>query len=159
MIRLATYEDAATIGQLWLQMIQYHRLLDTAMPEASVDGALQYQRRIESRLTDSSTRILVAEIDGEVIGYVLGMVVDLVPEMFTAMYGGFIADIYVSTDYRRRGIARALVERMALWFLSKGITYFEWHVAYTNKDAVAFWEAIGGRTVMLRMRTDIGDES
>lgn len=155
MIRLAIAEDASAIGQLWSQMIAYHVALDPAMPIAAPDGAQRYQRRIEGRLDDPMTRVLVAEIDGQVIGYVLGMVVDLTPEIFEQMHGGFVADIFVLPDYRRQGIGRELVERLMLWFQSKQISYFEWHVAKSNIDGVAFWESIGGRTVMLRMRANI----
>lgn len=155
MIRLATTDDAQQIGELWLEMINYHRQFDEIMFQASDDGATYYQHSVESRLSDPQTRVLVAEMNGEVVGYVLGMVVNITPEMFVPIRSGFLADICVTADYRRQGIGRELVERLVLWFQSLHITYFEWHVSEKNQDAVKFWKSIGGETTMLRMRTKL----
>ena len=53
-----------------------------------------------------------------------------------------------------------LVQKLADWFRSEGVGYFEWHVAARNPEGVRFWQALGGREVMLRMRTDLkrGDD-
>jgi len=159
MIRLATQQDTKRIGELWLEMIHFHQQFDDTMFRASDKGAEYYQQSVASRLSDSQTRVLVAEFDGEVVGYVLGMVVNITPEMFAPVKSGFLADIYVMADYRRQGVGRELVERLVLWFQSQDVTYFEWHVSQKNKDAVEFWKSIGGETTMLRMRATIqGDD-
>lgn len=155
MIRLAKKTDTQRIGELWLAMVDYHESLGSGMPQASENGAKYYEQGIISRLHDPMTRILVAEVDGEVVGYVLGMIVDLVPDMFKPVKSGFLADIFVMANHRRMGVGRQLVERLMMWFHAHDITYFEWHVASRNLDAVAFWESIGGQSTMLRMRLDI----
>ncbi len=160
MIRLANTDDAKRIGELWLEMVAYHRQFDAIMFNASEQGAKFYQESIISRLNDPNTRVLVAEEDSKVVGYVLGMIVDIVAEVFQPVRSGFLADIYVHSDYRRNGIGRELVERLVLWFQSNEITYYEWHVAEKNRDAVQFWQSMGGETTMLRMRAKIeGDNS
>jgi len=158
MIRLAQYDDTQRIGELWLEMVNYHRQFDDLIFNASEHGAEFYQQSIANRLSDPNTRILVAEEDGEVVGYVLGMIADIMAEAFMPIRSGFLADIYVRSDYRRQGIGKELVERLILWFQSKEITYYEWHVAEKNKDAVAFWRRMGGETTMLRMRAKIGGD-
>lgn len=155
MIRLATQEDTKRIGELWLEMVNYHQQFDDTMFQASEQGAKVYQDSVESRLNDSETRVLVAEKNGEVVGYVLGMLVSINAAMFVREQSGFLADIYVAEAYRRQGIGRALVERLVLWFHSQNITYYEWHVSSKNQDAVHFWESVGGETTMLRMRAKI----
>ncbi len=155
MIRLATSGDAKRIGELWLEMVNFHQQFDEMMFKASENGAEFYESSVLSRLHDKQTRILVAEVDGEVVGYVLGMLVNITPEMFAPVRSGFLADISVTDAYRRQGIGRDLVERLALWFQSQNVTYFEWHVSEKNHAAVEFWKSIGGETTMLRMRTNI----
>lgn len=155
MIRQATKEDTQQIGELWLEMVNYHQQFDDIMFQASENGAEYYQRSVSSRLSDPQTRVLVAEVEGEVVGYVLGMIVDITPEMFVPIHSGFLADICVTAKYRRQGIGHQLVEQLVLWFRSQAITYFEWHVSEKNQDAVKFWKSIGGETTMLRMRTTI----
>jgi len=155
MIRLATTDDAKQIGELWLEMVNYHQQFDAVLFQASENGAEFYESSILSRLHDTQTRILVAEVDGEVVGYVLGMLVNITPEMFAPVRSGFLADISVAEKYRRQGIGRELVERLVLWFQSQGVSYFEWHVSEKNQAGVEFWKSIDGETTMLRMRTNI----
>jgi GNAT superfamily N-acetyltransferase len=78
--------------------------------------------------------------------------VDLLPEMFVGEKAGFLADIYVIPSQRSKGTGRALVEALKGWFRARDIQHFEWYVAHANPAAVAFWRAIGGSEVILRMR-------
>ena len=97
------------------------------------------------RLGDPQSRVLVAEADGEIAAYASAMIADITTEMFQPLRCGLLADIYVSELYRRRGLGRALVERLCLWFRDQEVSHFEWHVSARNQAAMAFWEAIGGR--------------
>lgn len=154
-IRPAIEADAEMIGHLWEDLVAYHRRLDETLPTAVRDGHRVYARRIVDRLYDTHTRVFVA-VDGDrVIGYVLGVIVDLVPEMFAPEEGGFLADIFVDETYRGRGVGRKLVNALAEWFRSRGISYLEWYVAARNDAGRLFWESIGGREMMIRMRVEL----
>lgn len=155
LIRRATEADADAIGMMWEKLVAYHRDLDERLPEAVEDGGMLYARRIAERIHDSHTGIFVAEADGELVGFTLGLVVDLVPEMFRPQMGGFLADIHVEDAYRRRGVGSKLVEALAGWFRSRGVGYMEWYAATANETGRAFWESLGGREVMTRMRVDL----
>ncbi len=151
-IRSATDADVERIGQLWEELVEFHWILDKELPRSSSDGAKLYARRISDRIDDDHTRILVAEIDEVIIGFTLGVIVDLVAEMFMPDIGGFLADIYVQDGHRKRGVGRKLVESLAQWFRESGVTFIELSVAHRNTEARAFWNALGGRDLMVRMR-------
>lgn len=154
-IRPATADDAAIIGQLWRELVNYHRQLDEAMPRPTADGHERYAARIEQQLDDPYAAVFVAETDHILVGYVLGRIVDLLPETFEADYGGFLVDIVVLDPYREHGIGRALVNALEDWFQARGISHYEWYVAAENHRARRFWaEIVGGREVMIRMRLD-----
>lgn len=155
MIRQARQEDADAIARMWEDLVRYHHMIDSDLPDTAPNGGRVYAHRITDRLNDTHTRVLVAEEDGRVVGYVLGVIVDLVPEMFAQEDGGFLADIYVDEAYRGGGVGRALVEALSEWFQERGVRYFEWYVASHNEAGRAFWRAVGGRDMMIRMRTNI----
>jgi GNAT superfamily N-acetyltransferase len=155
MIRPARASDVVAIGKLWEKLVAFHQELDADMPAATLQGASLYARSLSDRLEDSHTRVLVAEEDGRIVGYVLGVVVDLMPEMFEQEAGGFLADIFVEEAYRGRGVGTDLVNALVDWFRSKGLHYYEWHVAAENQVALAFWEKMGGRNWQIRMRARI----
>lgn len=159
MIRLARAEDVERIGTLWLDMVNYHRTLDPHLFRASRSGAKMYAQRIEQRLADPRTRVLVVEIDHDIVAYALGMIADITTDVFEPLRSGLLADIYVTPDYRRRGWGRRMVQRLMLWFRSLDVQHFEWHVSAGNSGAISFWRSIGGTTTMLRMRAEVaGDD-
>lgn len=154
-IRAAVRDDINDIAALWDDLVAFHHALNPDLPTAAPNGARKYARRLIDRLDDPTTAIFVADEGGQVVGYVLGVIVDLVPEMFAHDPSGFLADIFVSESHRRTGVGRALVEALADWFREHGLNYFEWHVAAHNPAGVAFWRALGGRDMMIRMRADL----
>ncbi len=156
-IRVATAADADAIGAMWRRLVEYHQALDRDLPEAAHDGAHRYAELLVQRMNDPFTRAFVAEDKGRPIGFVLGMIVDFVPDIFAQEPCGFLADIYVDILYRRRGLGRALVRTLVDWFKERGAPYFDWHVASANTEGLAFWRALGGRDLMMRMRADVED--
>ena len=153
-IRLATEEDVPAIGQMWEKLAQFHNMLDSALPPAARGGGKVYARRLVSRLSDSQTHLIVAEDDGRLIGYALAVIIDVIPDMFVQENSGFLADIYVEDRYRQRGIGRTMVEAVKSWLRENNIHSFEWYVAEHNTVGQKFWESVGGRRVMVRMRAE-----
>ena len=156
-IRPATTADADAVGAMWRKLVDYHQALDRDLPEAATDGAHRYAELLKQRIDDPFTRAFIAEDKGHQVGFVLGMIVDLVPDIFAQEPCGFLADIYVDTPYRRRGVGRALVRALLGWFKEQGAPYFDWHVASANTEGLAFWRSLGGRELMMRMRADVED--
>jgi len=158
MIRLARERDARRIGELWEEMVAYHAQFDPFTFRAAENGAELYERRLLERLDDPLSRVLVAEADGEVAAFASAMIADITTEMFQPLRCGLLADIYVSATYRRRGLGRGLVERLCLWFRDQDVPHFEWHVSARNREALEFWEALGGEPTILRMRANVPGE-
>jgi ribosomal protein S18 acetylase RimI-like enzyme len=156
-IRPARSDDAPVIAQLWESLVAYHQALDAALPGAAPNGAGRYAKRLLQHLDDPYTCALVAEEDGRVVAFVLGMIIDLLPDVFAQEPSGFLADIFVDSANRRRGIGRALVAALQEWFHQQNVTHFDWHVSARNAEALAFWRSIGGHEVMIRMRANLGD--
>lgn len=154
-IRPATEADINAIGKLWEKLAGYHSSLDPRLPKPAHHGATLYAQRIHDQLDDAYSQVLVADYNGTLIGYVVGFIADYMPDVFLAESHGFLADIFVESDYRGAGIGKQLVENLRHWFKTRGITTMEWYVASENLPAYAFWQSLGGKNFIIRMRIEL----
>jgi ribosomal protein S18 acetylase RimI-like enzyme len=154
-IRPATETDVNQIGILWKKLADYHQIRDARLPKPAQNGAILYAQRIESQLDDPYHHVLVAEAQGQIVGYVLGMIADYMADVFLPESTGFLADIFVDEAYRGAGVGKKLVSTLGLWFKSRGIGTMEWYVASENPAAQAFWQAVGGKELIIRMRLNL----
>lgn len=54
-------------------------------------------------------------------------------------------DLFVRPPFRRRGLARALLRELARECVAAGYTRLTWAVLDWNVDAIALYDAIGGK--------------
>ena len=59
--------------------------------------------------------------------------------------GIYLEDLFVRPQFRRRGLARALLATLASECVSNGYTRLSWAVLDWNVDAIALYDAVGGR--------------
>ncbi len=59
--------------------------------------------------------------------------------------GIHLEDIYVRPAFRRRGLARRLLSALAAECVEHGYTRMSWAVLNWNVDAIALYDAVGGR--------------
>ncbi|MEO0770501.1 MAG: GNAT family N-acetyltransferase, partial [Cyanobacteria bacterium J06649_4] len=57
--------------------------------------------------------------------------------------GVYLEDLFVLPDYRRRGIATALIKHLAHHAISQGCGRVEWSVLDWNVDAIAVYKKLG----------------
>ena len=123
--RHATTDDCALLAELNHQLIrdEGHRNC-MSVPEL--------EQRMRGWLADEYTAI-VFEDAGEVVGYALFR------EQADEIY---LRQLFVLRHRRRQGIGRGAVQilRSAIWPKTKRLTV---DVLVTNKDATAFWRALG----------------
>ena len=62
---------------------------------------------------------------------------------FLARPGIYLEDLFVRPEFRRRGLGRALLERLARTAVERGCGRFEWAVLDWNEDAIAFYKKLG----------------
>ena len=71
----------------------------------------------------------IAEVDGEA----------------AAGAGIYLEDLFVRPQFRRRGLARAMLATLARECVENGYTRLSWAVLDWNADAIALYDAVGGR--------------
>lgn len=97
--------------------------------------------------------VMVAEETGNgkprVVGYAVGMIQEPPPIFEPEMYT-FVSDLYVVPEFRRQGIATALIERVRGWGWVKGIARLSL-VLPTNSPAVALYAKLGFKPIQTMM--------
>jgi GNAT superfamily N-acetyltransferase len=59
--------------------------------------------------------------------------------------GIYVEDLYVRTKFRRRGLARKILAALARECVDCGYTRLSWAVLDWNTNAIALYDAVGGR--------------
>jgi GNAT superfamily N-acetyltransferase len=155
-IRRALGADVGEITEMWEALVAHHLSLDPDLPQPTADGAEKYARLLVTYMGYDEGRVFVAVNErGMLVGYILGSLADRSPSMFVPEPVGNIMDLYVRSEFRRQGIGRQLVDAMMTWFSEKQIRVVSWDVVAANAETHAFWKAVGGRDLMLRMQIRI----
>jgi GNAT superfamily N-acetyltransferase len=132
-IRFATAQDAEVILGFIRELAAYER-----EPEAVEVTAAVIRAQMES--DDPPFECLLAELDGAAAGFAL----------FFRNYstwrgrpGLFLKDLFVPERYRRNGIGRALLGRLAALSVERGCGRMEWSVLDWNQPAQDFYRSLG----------------
>jgi ribosomal protein S18 acetylase RimI-like enzyme len=135
-IRDAKKEDANAIGILEREFGEYLRELGSTTEIIS-----NMDWYVKDGFGDNPAFYgLVAEVNNRIVGYALyhsGYNVDSLSRVL------YIIDLFVSSDYRRQGIGRALMEKLSEICNQRGGNYLVWEVWARNNIAVEFYNRIG----------------
>ena len=137
-IRPATPADAALIAKLVHELAIYERAPEAChATEAKVLASLFGK--------DPAAEALIAEHDGEPCGMAVFFHNYSTWECSRGLY---VEDIYVRPAWRRRGIGRALLARLAAIALERGCARMDLAVLDWNKPARDFYASIGFEALM-----------
>ena len=132
-IRPAQAKDLDAIFALILGLAKYEQLSDkvTGSPEllrSHLFGEKPYAEAI------------VAELADRVIGYALFF---HTYSTFLTQPGLYLEDVFVSSEYRRQGVGKALMTSVAKIAFDRGCGRLEWSVLEWNKNAIEFYQSLG----------------
>ncbi len=136
-IRPARREDGALIFALVRELADYEKL------SAEVDAT---QETIAAALFAPAPRLFcdIAEWNGEPAGFSTWF---LNFSTFRGRYGIYVEDIFVRPAFRKRGIGKALMQRLASRCVEEGYARFEWVVLDWNAPSIVFYKAIGAQVL------------
>ncbi|MCK8646152.1 GNAT family N-acetyltransferase [Mycobacterium colombiense] len=133
-IRRAAPRDAAAITEMIYALAEFEHAADECtVTEAQISAAL---------FGDVPTVYgHVAEVDGEIAAMALWFVNF---STWDGVAGIYLEDLFVRPQFRRRGLARALLAALAAECLRRGYTRLSWAVLNWNADAITLYDGIGG---------------
>ncbi|HME48545.1 GNAT family N-acetyltransferase [Mycobacterium sp.] len=135
MIRRAVRGDEAGLTKMIHELAAFER----ASEQCTIT-----ESRLRAALfgNDPTVQAHVAEVAGEMAACALWF---LNFSTWDGEAGIYLEDLFVRPAFRRRGLARALLSELARECVRAGYTRLTWAVLDWNGDAIALYEAIGGR--------------
>jgi diamine N-acetyltransferase len=86
----------------------------------------------------------IAEWNGEAAGFAVWFSSF---STFKGRFGLYLEDLFVRPPFRRKGIGRALLRRLAQHCVEQDYARFEWAVLDWNAPSIRFYESIGARVM------------
>lgn len=153
-IRDMTSGDLPEVSRFAEQLVLLHHSWDTTRFFTTPDIARGYHHYFQSQLGERSVLLLTAEVDGALAGYLFGT---LEPRDWAKLLDahGAVHDVFVSAEYRRRGVALALMNEARLRFERLGAKQVVLYSATSNTEGQAAFRKLGYRPTMVEMTLDL----
>ncbi|MBE9251583.1 GNAT family N-acetyltransferase [Dolichospermum sp. LEGE 00240] len=132
-IRFAQPSDAHTLFALIQGLAKYEKLSDAVIGNAE---ALKDHLFGSPKYVDA----ILAESQGQAVGFAIFF---HNYSTFLTKPGLYLEDIFVSPEYRRQGIGKALLAKVAQIALERDCGRLEWSVLDWNVSAQAFYRNMG----------------
>lgn len=132
-LRFAEPADCSVIFELIKALAEYEKLSDAVTGSASA---------LEEHLFGSRkyAEAILAEYAGQAVGFALFL---HNYSTFLTKPGIYLEDIFVLPEYRRLGIGKSLLTKLAQVAVERNCGRLEWSVLDWNEPAIAFYRRMG----------------
>lgn len=152
-IRAARTADETAVLDIAADEMAAHERMDPRFRLRS-DAKGRYALYLRDRMREIDSAVFVAEDEGMVVGVIVASIRRQDAFFETRRYG-YVSDLMVVPDRRRRGLGRMLWERAVLWFRSVGIDVVRLHVSTRSPEARAFWRSAGAEDFLAEAWVDL----
>jgi len=140
---------------LWDMLAKYHQGLSDEF-ELAWDGKAKWSKYLRQKFSEISTKLIVAETDGELIGFMLCLLSPN-PPIYKEKKLGVISDVYVKERWRRKGIAMKMFDVAVKWFAKNRARSVQLNVAAPNLEGRAVWRSLGFEPLVITKRLKVGE--
>jgi GNAT superfamily N-acetyltransferase len=132
-IRAARRSDLGLVLAFIHELAEYEKLLDQ-VDATSAD--------VERALFCANPRVYcdIAECDGAPAGFALWFYNF---STFRGRHGIYLEDLFVRPQFRRRGLGKTLLVRLAQRAVAENCARFEWAVLDWNEPSINFYKSLG----------------
>jgi ribosomal protein S18 acetylase RimI-like enzyme len=140
LIRRIEERDVDAVGRLWYQLSIHHEPF-AAYYKVKHDSENLLIEHVKD-LMRRSCIFFVAEVGGRIVGFVSGYVVMRNPQMAIERIGK-VDNIFVSDEFRGKGIGTQLLETLFRYLQGQGMTYIELSCDFANDRALKLYKELG----------------
>ncbi|MFB6490850.1 MAG: GNAT family N-acetyltransferase [Thermoproteus sp. AZ2] len=143
-IRAAVENDVDSIADLVARLKRLNGEFDPLLkPVDNISSvAKEY---VKSKISSSSSVVLVAEVDGRIIGAVIGDIEDRL--FYEPRISGVIREFYIMPEYRRKGLGKRMMSEVIDAMKRRGAQVILADFPSLNEIAVEFYKKMGFRPV------------
>ena len=149
-----TDADLAPAAALAAQLVRQHHGFDPRRFFVTPDVEDGYRWFFGTQLKEKNVVLLVAELDGAIAGYVYGTLEGRDWAKLLDRHGA-VHDVFVDARFRRKGVAKALMEAAITALKAQGAPQVVLYSAAPNAEAQALFERLGFRRTMVEMTKDV----
>lgn len=155
-IRPATTQDVPGVLPMVQKIVDKHTAMDTARFATLDDVVDRYARWLPQRVSDERSVFLVAEDETlpALAGFIIAGIEENVP-IYRVDEFGFVFDLWVEPQYRRGGVARALMLETLRRFERIGVKQVRLETAAPNEAARKLFASLGFRVGSVDMLKDL----
>jgi ribosomal protein S18 acetylase RimI-like enzyme len=160
-IRKARLADVEEIVQLWKEF--FDKLDDKVVSgnpllryyvAKKVNADQIFKDFAKKTIRSKNGIVLVAEVDSKLAGYALSYIKKNISVFRVERYG-YISDLYVKKEYRKKGISTLLKKETIKWFRQKGLKHASLMVHSGNNRAHGIYKKWGFQKLHIEMRRKI----
>ena len=131
------------IVEIWKGFMDFHGDIDPSLQRRE-DGHEHFEKYVREKIDSDDATVLVATDEEKAIGYSIVYISNHPPVLKMERYG-FIDSLTVRSEYRRKGVGTAILNKMYEWFDSRDITRIQLNVLPNNVAGNSFWRKKGFR--------------
>lgn len=147
--RPATPQDIAVLNQFQRDII---RTEAPFIPGRKEEDYTYYD--LSALIESSLALVAVAECDGKVVGS--GYVQKRASRhYYKNPHHGYVGFMYTLPQYRRKGVARAVLSYLGDWAKSHGMDELRLDVFAENQSAISAYQSAGFQSTMIAMRYEL----
>lgn len=148
-VRRAENTDLPKLAEFLQILVEAERPFDPTLK----DGEIFYYD-IKELVADPATEIMVVETNNEIIASGYAQSRPAKPYEKHELFG-YIGFMFVTPEFRGKGISGLLLDALKKWILSQGITEVRLQVYDENESAVKAYEKAGFKKILTTMRFEI----
>ena len=148
-IRRATNADLPKLAEFLQFLVDAERPFDPTLKEGEI-----FYYNVEEFISDAKSELLVIDYKHQIIGCGYAQIRSAKPYQRFESFG-YLGFMYVSPDFRGKGLNNLLLNDLKKWVLSQGITEVRLEVYAENEAAVRAYEKAGFKQILTTMRCSI----
>lgn len=152
------YKNAEVVKELVYKLRKFESKFDAELKpvEEITEKLLEWMKR---KLKSPNAFLFVAFSENIVIGYIFGWIEKRSKNYWKTQRYGYICDLFVKEEFRKKGIGKALIEKAEKWFKEKGIEDVHLEV-YAQNPNLEFYEKLKYKEKSIRLVKNLkrGDE-